>query len=57
MGVETLLDLAESLRDREVGGGADHADADQAERPADRSLDDTDAAPGQAGVDSQHAHG
>ena len=50
------LDRDQPLRDRQVGRGADHADADQGQGPADVTVDHADAAPGQPRVDPQHAH-
>jgi hypothetical protein len=55
-GVQLPLDLAEAESGRHVGRGAHHADLAQVQRPADGAVDDTQPAPGQSGVDSEHAH-
>ena len=50
------LDRDQPVRDRQVTGGADHTDVDQLDRPADRAVDHAHPAPGQTGIDPQHAH-
>ena len=39
-----------------VRAGADHAHVDHRQRAADAAVDHADAAPGEAGVDAEHAH-
>ena len=55
--LDAALDGDQALRQRQLGGGAHHAHADQAQRSPDRALDHADTAAGQAGVDPEHAHG
>jgi hypothetical protein len=58
--VEPLLDGVGhgEQPDREVGvhRGADDTDLDTGDLAADRPVDDGDPTPGQAGVNTQHAH-
>jgi len=68
-GVFNIQDFAQDPRvsDRNANGMldaediiltfSDHTDADQAQRTARGALDHAQAAPGQAGVDPEHAHG
>ena len=54
--LETDLEQAQPLGDRQLGAGAYDAHVDQRQRATDRAVDHADAAPGQPGVDPQHAH-
>ena len=54
--LEPGLDLAQPLLVGRSARGAYDAHVDHAQRPADRPLDDADTAPGQPGVDAEHAH-
>src|SRR4029079_14819669 len=50
-GLDAALDVDQALGDVLVGGGAEHVDVDQAQGPADASLDHAHAAGGRPGVD------
>ena len=55
-GLDAALDVHQPHRDVLVGGGAQDVDVDQPQRPTHVALDHAHAAPGQPGVDPQHAH-
>jgi hypothetical protein len=44
------------MRQIRVDRGADHADRDAADGPAEAAVDNAETAPGQPGVDAEHPH-
>src|SRR5690625_5237918 len=58
--VEPCLDLGgdrqQPCRDMSVGWSTHHPELDHRQRAADRTVDDTDAAASQTGVNAQHTH-
>jgi hypothetical protein len=55
-GREPGVEPQEPLSEIEIGLTAYNFEGDELARPAGQTLDDADAAPGQARVDAEHAH-
>ncbi len=55
--LDLLLQLVQAAGDVEVRRRAEHTDVNHRQRSADRAVDDTHTAPGEARVNPEHSHG